>query len=304
MIALALHAGRWRIFLDQLLQHLLNALVLGGTYALLGIGLTMIFGIMNVVNFTHGELYTFGAYMIFFFAMPLQVNFFLALVLAVVLGVVLGSVIELVLLRPLRGANIDTTMLIMIGAWIAMQNTEQLVWSGIAKSINHPFPAEPLVLGPVSVLWERAFVFVVAVALILGAHLLINHTKLGKAMRATFQDRETAALMGVSINLIYTATFALGSGLAAAAGALLGPVFVVLPTMGDLAALKSFAIVILGGLGNFAGATIGGFILAIAEELGAGYISSGYRDAMGFLLIIVVLVIKPTGLFARRGGIG
>ncbi len=290
--------------MEQFLQHLLNALILGGTYALLGIGLTMIFGIMNVVNFTHGELYTFGAYMVVLFAMALHVNFFFALLAAVLLGVLLGGVIEFSLLRPLRGANIDTTMLVMIGAWIAMQNAEQLVWTGIAKSINHPFPAEPLVLGPASVAWVRVFVFVVAVALILGAHLLINRTKLGKAMRATFQDRETAALMGVNINAIHTSTFALGSGLAAAAGALLGPVFVVVPSMGDLAALKAFAIVILGGLGNFAGATLGGFILALVEELGAGYISSGYRDGMGFLLIILVLVFKPTGLFARRRGIG
>lgn len=290
--------------MEQFLQHLLNALILGGTYALLGIGLTMIFGIMNVVNFTHGELYTFGAYMVFFFVMSLHVGFFIALLAAVLLGIILGGVIELILLRPLRGANIDTTMLVMIGAWIVMQNSEQLVWSGIAKSINHPFPAEPLVLGPVSVAWVRVFVFVVAVLLIVGSHLLINRTKLGKAMRATFQDRETAALMGVSINAIHTATFALGSGLAAAAGALLGPVFVVTPTMGDLSALKAFAIVILGGLGSFAGATIGGFILAIAEELGAGYISSGYRDAMGFLIIIIVLFIKPTGFFAMKGRIG
>ena len=290
--------------MEQFLQHLLNALILGGTYALLGIGLTMIFGIMNVVNFTHGELYTFGAYMVFFFAMALNVGFFIALLAAVLLGVLLGGVIELILLRPLRGANIDTTMLVMIGAWIVMQNSEQLVWTGIAKSINHPFPAEPLVLGPVSVLWVRVFVFVIAVLLILGSHFLINRTKLGKAMRATFQDRETAALMGVSINAIHTATFALGSGLAAAAGALLGPVFVVTPTMGDLSSLKAFAIVIFGGLGSFAGATIGGFILALAEELGAGYISSGYRDAMGFLIIIVVLLFKPTGLFATKGRIG
>jgi branched-chain amino acid transport system permease protein len=290
--------------LEQFLQHLLNALILGGTYALLGIGLTMIFGIMNVVNFTHGELYTFGAYMVFFFAMALQVGFFIALLAAVVLGVLLGGIIEWSLLRPLRGANIDTTMLVMIGAWIVMQNAEQLAWTGVAKSIKHPFPAEPLVLGPVSVAWVRVFVFVVAVLLIIGSHLLINRTKLGKAMRATFQDRETAALMGVSINAIHTATFALGSGLAAAAGALLGPVFVVTPTMGDLSALKAFAIVILGGLGSFAGATIGGFILALAEELGAGYISSGYRDAMGFLIIIVVLLIKPTGLFGMKGRVG
>ena len=177
-------------------------------------------------------------------------------------------------------------MLVMIGAWIALQNAEQLAWSGVAKSIDTPFPASPLVLGPVSVSWNRLFVFVVALALIAGAYALINRTRLGKAMRATFQDRETAALMGVEINFIHTATFALGSGLAAAAGALLGPVFVVYPTMGDLASLKAFAIVILGGLGSIPGATIGGFILAFMEELGAGYVSSGFRDGMGFLLII------------------
>lgn len=279
-------------------------MILGGTYALLGIGLTLIFGIMRVVNFTHGELYTFGAYMMFMFVMPLHTNFFIALVLAVVLGIALGALIELILLKPLRGADIDTTMLIMIGAWIAMQNMEQFVWSGIAKSIDNPFPAEPLVIGAVSVSWSRVFVFAVACALIAGTYALIQWTKLGKAMRATFQDTETAALMGVRINTVYIATFAIGSGLAAAAGALLGPIFVVYPTMGDLAALKSFAIVILGGLGSVGGATIGGFILAIMEELGAGYISSGYRDAMGFLLIIIILLFRPTGLFAQKERIG
>jgi branched-chain amino acid transport system permease protein len=290
--------------MDQLLQHALNALILGGTYALLGIGLTLIFGIMRVVNFTHGELYSFGAYMMFMWVMFAGVNFFLAWVLAVALGVALGAAIEFLLLRRLKGADIDTTMLVMIGAWIALQNAEQLTWSGVAKSIDNPFPSSPLVLGPVSVSWNRLFVFVVALALIAGAYALINRTRLGKAMRATFQDRETAALMGVEIDFIHTATFALGSGLAAAAGALLGPVFVVYPTMGDLASLKAFAIVILGGLGSIPGATIGGFILAFMEELGAGYVSSGFRDGMGFLLIILILVFKPTGLFAQKERIG
>jgi branched-chain amino acid transport system permease protein len=290
--------------MDQLLQHGVNALVLGGTYALLGIGLTLIFGIMRVVNFTHGELYSFGAYMMFMWVMFAGVNFFLALVLAVVLGIGLGAAIEFVLLRRLRGADIDTTMLVMIGAWIALQNAEQLAWSGVAKSIDTPFPAAPLVLGPVSVSWNRLFVLAVALALIAASYALINRTRLGRAMRATFQDRETAALMGIEINFIHTATFALGSGLAAAAGALLGPVFVVYPTMGDLASLKAFAIVILGGLGSIPGATIGGFILAFMEELGAGYVSSGFRDGMGFLLIIAILVFKPTGLFAQKERIG
>ena len=290
--------------MEQFLQHIVNALILGGTYALLGIGLTLIFGIMRVVNFTHGELYAFGAYMMYAMVMLLGVGFFLSLILAVILGVALGALIEFVLLRKLRGADIDTTMLVMIGAWIALQNTEQFIWTGVAKSIDNPFPSEPLVLGPVSVSWNRLFVLIMAIALIAATYALVNRTRLGKAMRATFQDRDTAALMGVQIGNVYLATFALGSGLAAAAGALLGPVFVVVPTMGDLASLKAFAIVILGGLGSLPGATIGGFILAFMEELGAGYVSSGYRDAMGFLLIILILMFKPTGLFARKERIG
>jgi branched-chain amino acid transport system permease protein len=289
---------------DQFLQHVLNALILGGTYALLGIGLTLIFGIMRVVNFAHGELYAFGAYMMYLWVMVLGTNFYLSLPLAVLLGVMLGAVMEFVLLRKMRGADIDTTKQIMIGAWIALQNTQQLTRSGDAKSIDSPIPSAPLVVGSVSVSWNRLFVFVVALALIGATYVIINRTRLGKAMRATFQDRDTAALMGVDINRIYTATFALGSGLAASAGALLGPVFVVYPTMGDLASHKAFAIVILGGLGSIPGATIGGFILAFMEELGAGYVSSGYRDAMGFLLIIIILLVKPTGLFAQKERIG
>jgi branched-chain amino acid transport system permease protein len=290
--------------MDQLFQHGLNALMLGGTYALLGIGLTLIFGIMKVVNFTHGELYAFGAYMMYAIVMLLGVNFFVALPLAIALGIALGALLELVLLHKLRGADIDITMLVMIGAWIALQNAEQLAWTGVAKSIDTPFPSAPLIIGPVSVAWNRVFVLVIALMLIGVTYLLINKTKLGRAMRATFQDRETAALMGVQIGRIHTATFALGSGLAAAAGALLGPVFVAYPSMGDLAAAKAFAIVILGGLGSIPGATIGGFILAFVEELGAGYISSGYRDAMGFVLIIIILLFRPTGLFARKERIG
>lgn len=290
--------------MTEFLQHIVNMLILGSTYALLGIGLTLIFGIMRVVNFAHGELYAFGAYFVYFVAILLGFNFFLSILIAIVAGCLLGALIEVVLLRPMRGADIDTTMLIMIGAMIVMQNGEQYIWGGVAKSVNTPFPQAPLVIGSVSVSWLSVFVFCASLGLIGAAYLLINKTKLGKAMRATFQDRDTASLMGVNIQVIYMATFALGSAMAAAAGALLGPVYVISPQMGNLASLKAFAIVILGGLGSIGGATIGGFILAFAEEMGAGYISSGYRDAMGFLIIIAVLLFKPTGLFARAERIG
>lgn len=290
--------------MSEFLQHLADAIILGGTYALVGIGLTLIFGIMRVVNFTHGELYTFGGYAVFLFSSIFGLNYFVALAAAIVAGLLLGALLEFILLRPIRGADIDTTMLVMIGAMIVMQNTELLTWGGVAKSVSTPFPETPLTLGSVSVSWLRLFVLIAALLLIAGTYFLIDRTKLGKAMRATFQDPDTASLMGVNIQTIYMATFALGSSLAAAAGALLGPVYVVTPQMGDLVALKAFAIVILGGLGSIQGATIGGFILALAEEFGAGYVSSGYRDAMGFLIIIAVLLIKPTGLFARSERIG
>ncbi len=290
--------------MDQLLQHLLNGLLLGATYSLLGIGLTLVFGLMNVVNFAHGEFYTLGAYAVFAALAAAGVNFFLGIGLAIAVGAVAGAVCERVLLRPLRGESIDTVMLVMIGLWIAMQNAELLGWGGVARSVPTPFPREPLAVGGVSVSPLRIFVFAASACLIIGAHLLLARTKLGRAMRATFQDRETAALMGVSIERIHTITFAFGAGLAAAAGALLGPVFLLYPSMGDLASLKAFSVVILGGLGNFVGAALGGLVLGVAEELGAGYVSSGYRDAVGFVIIVAVLLLRPSGLFARAERVG
>lgn len=290
--------------MDQLLQHLLNGLLLGSTYSLLGIGLTLVFGLMNVVNFAHGEFYTLGAYGTFAALVGASVNFFLAIPLAIAGGALVGAVCERVLLRPLRGASIDTTMLVMIGLWIALQNGELLAWGGVAKSVPTPFSTAPVVLGPVSVSHLRIFVFVVSVLLIVGAHLLLTRTRLGRAMRATFQDRETAALMGVSIERIHTVTFAFGAAMAAAGGALLGPVFLLYPSMGDLAAQKAFSVVILGGLGNFVGAALGGVLLGVAEELGAGYVSSGYRDAVGFVIIVLMLLVRPSGLFARAERVG
>src|SRR4029077_722304 len=193
-------------------------LVLGGTYALLGIGLTLIFGIMNVVNFTHGVLYTFGAYIMFIVVNQFGLNFFLALPVAVIAGWLLGAAVELILLRPLRGSDIDTTMLVMIGAWIAMQSGTLWIWGGVAKSVATPFPDEPLVLGPVSVASMRLFVLAAAALLIVATYLLVNRTKLGSAMRATFQDQDSASLMGVNVGHIYPPSFEIGESRQAAAG--------------------------------------------------------------------------------------
>jgi branched-chain amino acid transport system permease protein len=148
------------------------------------------------------------------------------------------------------------------------------------------------------------FVLCTAIVLLVLFYLVIERSRLGLSMRATFQDKDAAKIVGVNVSRIYTLTFALGSCLAAVAGALLAPVFVVNPTMGDLASLKAFAIVILGGLGSLPGAAIGGFALAMVEEFGAGYISTAYRDAIGFLVILAVMVLRPQGLFAGKERVG
>ncbi|KQP37985.1 branched-chain amino acid ABC transporter permease [Pseudorhodoferax sp. Leaf274] len=290
--------------MDQFLQHLLNGLVLGATYALLGIGLTLIFGIMKVVNMAHGELYTLGAYVAFGFVSLLGLNYFGSVLMAAAVGLAAGAAIEWLLLRRRNLAAIDEVMLIMIGVMIVLQNAELLAWGGVAKAVPSPFSQEPIVFGAVSVSPIRLFVLCMALVLLVAFYLLIERSRLGLSMRATFQDKDAAKIVGVNVSRIYTLTFALGSCLAAVAGALLAPVFVVNPTMGDLASLKAFAIVILGGLGNLAGAALGGFALALIEEFGAGYISTAYRDAIGFLVILGVMLLRPQGLFVMKERVG
>lgn len=290
--------------MDEILQHAVNAMVLGSSYALLGIGLTIIFGIMRVVNFAHGELYTLGAYVAYGMVALLNLGFFNSILVAALIGMLVGALIEFVFLRRKDLKNIDEVMLIMIGIMIVMQNLELMVWGGVAKIIPTPFSQDPISLGDISISPTRLFVFSIAVILLCIFYLGIERTRFGLAIRATFQDQDAARIVGVNVKAIYTLTFALGSAMAAVAGALLAPVFVATPLMGDLASLKAFAIVILGGLGSLGGAAIGGFLLAFIEEFGASYISSAYRDAFGFLVIIIVMLFRPQGLFAAKERVG
>lgn len=290
--------------MDEIFQHVINALVLGSTYALLGIGLTIIFGIMRVVNFAHGELYTLGAYVAYGMVALLNLDFFSSIIVAAVIGLLVGGLIEFVLLRRKDLKNIDEVMLIMIGIMIIMQNLELLAWGGVAKIIPTPFSQDPISFAGLYLSPTRLFVFITAVILLLIFYLGIERTRFGLAIRATFQDQDAARIVGVNVKSIYTLTFALGSAMAAVAGALLAPMFVATPLMGDLASLKAFAIVILGGLGNLGGAALGGFLLAFLEEFGASYISSAYRDAFGFVVIILVMLFRPQGLFAAKERVG
>jgi branched-chain amino acid transport system permease protein len=176
-----------------------------------------------------------------------------------------------------------------------------LTWSPIPEAIPSPFPDEGYGVWGLYFLPQRILVICIAFILVLLTHLLLKKTKIGKAMRATFLDIEAASLMGIKIDRIYSFTFTLGVGLAAAAGALLAPIFTVHPFVGNLANLKAFSIVIIGGLGSFTGAITAGLLLGVFESLGAGYVSSGYQDAVGFLMLILILIFKPAGLFRKVG---
>ena len=286
------------------LQHVVNGLMIGGIYALMGIGLTLIFGVMNVVNFAHGEFYMLGAFVVYTVFTLAGVPYLLALIAAAIVVGLMGVFVERFLLRPIRHQPVDVSMLAMIGLSIFLANMALIVWGPTRKDIGQAFPLVGIEVGPLTLTPARVSVLVASLLIIVGSHWFLQRTKLGRAIRATFQDPETAALMGVNVDFVNMFTFGWGAAIAALAGGLLGPIFQVFPTMGAIVSAKSFAVVIAGGLGSFPGAILAGLLLGIAESLGAGYISSGYRDAIAFILIIVVLVFKPTGLLGKERRVG
>lgn len=288
--------------MSTFLQHIFNGLVIGGSYALIGIGLTLIFGIMNVVNFAHGEFYMLGAYLFFTALTVLKFPLPIAMMLAFLTVLLFGWAFERFLIRPLRSEPIESPMLMTIGLSILLQNLALLVWGGEAQTVPKLMNTTSVNIGPVVVSSDRLVILLVAILIIAGTHLFISRTKIGRGIRATFQDREAAEIVGVNIERIYALTFGFGAALAGAGGFLLAPIFLITPTMGIIAVGKSFAVVIIGGLGNINGAIVGGLLLGVVESLGAGYISSGYKDAFSFLVLILVLLLKPDGLLTKKSG--
>lgn len=282
----------------EFMQHTVNGLILGGAYALIGVGLTMVLGIMRVVNFAHGELYMLGAYFVYTLMNVLGFNFYLSLCLSVCIVAVIGACIERVILRPLRGREMNANMLAMIGVLIALQNVALIVWGPVPQTIRSPFPPEAFQILGISITPYRIFVAIVATIVVVSVHFFIQKTFLGKSMRAAFQDMEMASMLGVRIDRIFPFTYALGAAMAAVSGVLLGVLFTLKPTMGEFAVTRAFAVVILGGMGSFPGAILGGLILGITENLAAAYISSGFKDAIAFMLIVLILIFKPAGLMS------
>lgn len=287
---------------DAALQFFVNGLVTGCFYALMALGLAMIFGLMNVVNFAHGEFYVMGGVVAYAFSNLLGVNFYVTIVIAVVIMFAFGAMVERVFIRPLRGQHLLSTALVTIGLSIFLLNTMLIVFGNAPQALDTPFARKPIFLGSVVLTEGRIFAVLIGVAAMLLLYVLINRTKLGRAMRATFQQKEAAALVGVNVEAVYTYTFALGTAMAALSGVLLGAIFLIHPNTAELATLKAFVVVILGGMNNLAGVVAAGILLGVVESLWGGFVSTGYMDVIGFVMVILILLFRPAGLFSRESG--
>ena len=283
----------------MLLQQLLNGVVLGSIYTLIALGLTMIFGILDITNFAHGESFMLGAFMSFFCFKVFGLSFFPSMIISMAIVAILGVIFERVAFRPLRGSSPVNVMVGSLGLSIFVQNSALLLWGADPQRIDTPYLDMRIDLWGLQITGQRLLVIIVAIILIVILTLTIKKTRLGKAMRACAQDIEAAGWVGVDINRIAIGTFLIGSALAAAAGALIGPIFLIWPTMGLAPVLKSFVVVILGGMGNVPGAILGGYVIGITESIAVGFISPAYKDVIAFIILILVLIIKPSGIFGR-----
>jgi branched-chain amino acid transport system permease protein len=282
--------------MELALQQVVNGLMVGAIYAVMALGLMVILGILQVINMAQGELYMLGGYFSYFTITLLGVDYFTSIGLAMLLTGLAGVVLERVAVRPLRGRPFFTVFLSTFAASMMLQDIAQLVWTPDPREIPSPFALRPIVIGPLFLTTQRIFIFALALALVLGFAAFLRWTRAGMAIRALAKDRDAALLMGVNAERMHMLTFALGSALAAAAGALLGAMFNVYPTMGELPLLKGFALVIMGGMGSVGGVFVSGLILGIAEGLAAGFLATGWVDVVAFGTLIVVLLVRPEGL--------
>ncbi len=283
------------------IQQVTNGLTLGSVYALLAIGFSLIFGVLNLVTFAHGEVYMVGAFAGFLALVVMPWNVPLALLVGLVTAFVLGLAVERVSFRPFRGAPHMTTLLSTIGVSITLQNAAILLLGPETKSLANPLQLGHVFIGPGRISNLQILIIGVSLVMVQVLTLFINRTRAGRAMRAISQDLEIARLMGIPSVRITALAFAIGSALAGLAGVLIGLYYNAFsPLMGVDAGMKAFEATVLGGLGSVPGAVLGGLILGLAEDMTAAYLDPAYRDVVGFVILIAVLVLRPRGLMGKR----
>ena len=285
----------------MLYQQLINGLMLGASYSLVAIGYTLIFGVLNLLYFAHGEVFMVGAFVGLFLVLYAGTNIYVALVGAMIACAVLGALAFFVAVRPVPKDRPLAPLISTIGLTIVLQNLAIYVFGGQQFSFPETIHQELYHFGPVTISSVQIFILGIAIALMVALWLFIERTKLGRAMRAVAENHETAALLGVNVNRVVLITFVIGSGIAGIAGVLDGlKNSSVSPFMGLGAAVKGLIVMLLGGLGNVPGAMIAGLLLGMIEILSAAYIGTTERDFFSFLILILILLYRPTGLFGTR----
>src|SRR5438034_7657529 len=278
-----------------LVQSTIIGLSIGSIYILMALGLTLMFGMMHIINFAHGAVYMLGAFAIYYVFFQGGVPYFAAFVLAMILLGTFGYLIERSIYRPIKG-GIEPTLVALLALTTFLQAAGYPIFGQLDKHVPPVFQGTRNVLG-VMISVERLMIIPLAGALVVGLYLFINKTRLGAAMRAIEQDKEAASLQGVNVNMINGLAFAVGFALAAAAGALMAPIFKLDPMMGEQPLLKAFIIIILGGLGSVPGAIVGGLMLGLVDSIVATALGAEPAFLLSFVFIILVLLFKPTGLF-------
>ena len=286
------------------LNYLINGLSLGSVYAIIALGYTMVYGIAKMLNFAHGDIIMVGAYIIFNCMNGLGMPPLVAILVAMALCTVLGIVIEKVAYRPLRNASSSLAVLITaIGVSYLLQNVALLIFGADTKSFSSVVSLEAIKLfdGQLTITGEAIVTIVVCIVIMVGLTLFVNKTKAGQAMQAVSEDKGAAQLMGINVNGTIALTFAIGSALAAVAGALMCSAYPNLtPYSGTMPGIKAFVAAVFGGIGSIPGAMVGGLVIGVIEILGKAYISSQLADAIVFAILVVVLLVKPTGLLGKN----
>ena len=288
-------------FMHQLVQQLINGVSLGSIYALIALGYTMIYGIIKLINFAHGDIYMVGAYLGFFVVTQLHLSIFPALLISMAITACLGMIVERLAYKPLRHAPRISILITAIGVSFFLEYATMYFVTPTPRTF--PNVIDNVSFNVAGFIINGQQLLILSITMILMAILtyIVQKTKLGKAMRAASFDTETAQLMGIDSDRIISLTFCIGSALAAAAGVLVGVYYNTIdPLMGIMPGLKAFVAAVLGGIGILPGAVVGGIILGVIEALVSGFLSSTFRDAAAFAILILVLLVKPSGLFGKN----
>ncbi|MCL5021969.1 MAG: branched-chain amino acid ABC transporter permease [Nitrospirae bacterium] len=283
--------------METLIQSLVNGVLTGSLYAMIGVGLTVIFGVMRIINLAHGEMVMLGMFSAYWSYTLWKIDSFLSAIVWVPLFFLAGMLAYRYLVRAIMPGGELNTLLYTAGMSLLIANVALFAWTGDYRTLNLPYAVEPLHPFGIAVPVPLAIAFGLAALITAALYVFLARTDTGRAVRATSQNPEAAALMGINVERIAMITFGLGTALAAAAGVLLVPSLYLYPTVGEILVVKCFVIVVLGGLGSIPGAIAGGILLGVIESFGAVYVSVAYKDTIGFIMFLLVLLFRPQGLF-------